>query len=48
MTKSSEQVGGIGDDEVVAPDRFRARVGGLLRANCDLVAKSKNWARPTQ
>lgn len=31
---------GIGDDDVVALDIFRARVGGLLRANCDVVAKS--------
>lgn len=35
-----KQVEKIRDNKIVAPDGFRARMGCLLRANHDLVAKS--------
>lgn len=38
--RGSKQVGEIRDKEIVATDKFRARIGRLLRANCDVVAKS--------
>lgn len=41
--KQGKHVGqpeGIADKEILAPDQFRARVGGLLRNNGDVVAKS--------
>lgn len=37
--KCLKQVEGIEDEEIEAPDRFRAKVGGLLRDNHDVVAR---------
>lgn len=42
-----QQVGGIEDKEIEAADRHKARVGGLLRSNCCVVAKSDKYLGQT-